>query len=72
MKIALICPTIGQTQRGYERYFSDLFHFIRHQTDIILFKGGGEHSEQERKTDEPAKRPPACTSTLDVRSASLL
>lgn len=48
MKIALICPTIGQTQRGYERYFSDLFHFIRHQTDIILFKGGGEHSEQER------------------------
>jgi len=48
MKIALICPTIGQTRRGYERYFTDLFRFTRDQVDITLYKGGGQASPQEK------------------------
>jgi 1,2-diacylglycerol 3-alpha-glucosyltransferase len=48
MKVALICPTVGQTRRGYERYVSDLFRFTRDQTDVTLFKGGGQAGPREK------------------------
>ena len=41
MKIALICPTVGQTRRGYERFVGDLFRELRPGVDITLFKGAG-------------------------------
>jgi len=48
LRVALVCPTIGQTRRGYERYFWDLFRFSRDELDIVLFKGGGAGSPRER------------------------
>jgi glycosyltransferase involved in cell wall biosynthesis len=48
MRIALICPTIGQTRRGYERYFTDLFRFTQNKVDITLFKGAGDAGPRER------------------------
>jgi glycosyltransferase involved in cell wall biosynthesis len=48
VKVALVCPTIGQTQRGYERYFSELFEAIKDDIDITLFKGAGPQKERER------------------------
>ena len=42
MKVALACPTVGQTRRGYERFMTELFGLIRTEVDATLFKGGGE------------------------------
>ncbi len=39
MKVALVCPTLGQTQRGYERFMGDLHHLLGAQAHV--FKGGG-------------------------------
>jgi 1,2-diacylglycerol 3-alpha-glucosyltransferase len=47
MRTALICPTIGQTRRGYERYFSELFEQLKARVDVTLYKGGGKPSAQE-------------------------
>ena len=41
MKVALACPTIGQTRRGYERFMAELFQLIRADIDVTLFKGAG-------------------------------
>ena len=41
MKAALVCPTIGQTRRGYERFMTELHQLIRDEVDVTLFKGGG-------------------------------
>lgn len=48
MKTALICATIGQTRRGYERYFSELFTELRSRRNVTLFKGGGATAPDER------------------------
>jgi len=48
MKTALICPTVGQTRRGYERFFSELFEGLGPHIDVTLFKGGGSTTERER------------------------
>jgi glycosyltransferase involved in cell wall biosynthesis len=47
-RIALVCPTVGQTQRGYERFIVDLFRFLQPVADITLFKGDGECRSGER------------------------
>jgi glycosyltransferase involved in cell wall biosynthesis len=47
MRVALVCPTVGQTRRGYERFMTDLFHLLRADVDLTLFKGGGEPRENE-------------------------
>ncbi len=47
MKIALACAGVGQIQRGYERFFADLFRFTRDRADITLYKGGGATSSRE-------------------------
>ncbi len=40
MKVALVCPTLGQTQRGYERFMGDLHQVLGDQAQ--LFKGAGD------------------------------
>jgi 1,2-diacylglycerol 3-alpha-glucosyltransferase len=47
VKVALVCPTVGQTRRGYERFITDLFGLVRSDIDITLFKGGGEPATDE-------------------------
>ena len=42
-----MCPTVGQTRRGYERFMTDLFATIRNDVDATLFKGGGEPAPGE-------------------------
>jgi glycosyltransferase involved in cell wall biosynthesis len=47
MKVALACPTIGQTRRGYERFFSDLHRVVASHVNTHLFKGGGTTGAHE-------------------------
>lgn len=47
-KVAIACPGVGLVQRGYERYFLDIFNSVKEDIDITLYKGGGERSETER------------------------
>jgi 1,2-diacylglycerol 3-alpha-glucosyltransferase len=47
MKLALACPTVGQTQRGYERFFTDLHREMGPSLAPHLFKGGGESGPRE-------------------------
>ncbi len=48
LKIAIACPGIGLVQRGFERLLSDLFNLVRDEFDVILYKGGGASSDQEK------------------------
>lgn len=48
LRIAIACPGIGLVQRGFERYFLDIFRLVRGDTGITLFKGGGEEKPDER------------------------
>lgn len=47
MRIALACPGVGLSQRGFERMFLDLYRLIEHDVDVTLFKGGGPESARE-------------------------
>lgn len=47
MKIAMACAGVGRVQRGYERFFADLFRVLEHRADITLYKGGGEVSARQ-------------------------
>ena len=47
IKIAIACPGVGLVQRGFERMFFDLFHLLKDDMDITLFKGGGLKSKNE-------------------------
>jgi glycosyltransferase involved in cell wall biosynthesis len=47
-KVALVSIGIGKFQRGFERYFSDLFGVLRDELDITLYKSGGQSTAQER------------------------
>jgi glycosyltransferase involved in cell wall biosynthesis len=47
-KIALVSIGIGRTQRGYERYFGDLFAELESELDITLYKGAGDRSVRQR------------------------
>jgi glycosyltransferase involved in cell wall biosynthesis len=47
VKVALVCPTIGQTRRGYERFIGDLFRELRTRADVTLFKGAGPAAGDE-------------------------
>lgn len=48
MKVALVCPGIGQCQRGFERYFSDLFRVLHDRVEVTLFKGAGPEGPREK------------------------
>jgi glycosyltransferase involved in cell wall biosynthesis len=47
-KVAMVCIGIGRSQRGYERYFSDIFALLGDDLDITLFKSGGATGPAER------------------------
>lgn len=46
-RVAIVCPGVGVEQRGFERYFDNLFHVVQDELDIVLFKGGGPRSDRE-------------------------
>jgi len=48
-RIAIASPGIGRVQRGFERMFTDLFHLMRDEFDITLFKGGGARKPAEKR-----------------------
>jgi glycosyltransferase involved in cell wall biosynthesis len=48
LKIALACPGVGLSQRGFERMFHDLFRLVEGELDVTLFKGGGPASDREK------------------------
>lgn len=47
-RIALISIGIGRVQRGFERYFRDLFDVLRPVAPVVLYKSAGEESALER------------------------
>ncbi len=47
-QIALVSIGIGRVQRGFEKYFTDLFGVLQNEVDITLFKSGGICSSRER------------------------
>jgi len=47
-KVALVAIGLGRVQRGFERYFTDLFHVLRDELDITLYKSRGANGAQER------------------------
>lgn len=48
LRVAIACPGVGLVQRGYERYFLDIFNSVKEDIDITLYKGGGERTETEK------------------------
>lgn len=55
MRIALICPGLGRTARGYERFASELFAAARSSVDLTLFKGEGNSGEREVAVGGPGR-----------------
>jgi glycosyltransferase involved in cell wall biosynthesis len=47
LKVAIVCPGIGECQRGFERLFSGLFTTLRGHLDVVLFKGSGDCAGDE-------------------------
>jgi 1,2-diacylglycerol 3-alpha-glucosyltransferase len=48
LRVAIACPGVGLSQRGFERMFQDLFTLMRNELDITLFKGAGATGEHEK------------------------
>lgn len=48
IKVAMVCPGVGLVQRGFERMFFDLFHLLKDDLNVTLYKGGGVTSENEK------------------------
>jgi glycosyltransferase involved in cell wall biosynthesis len=49
VKVALASVYLGRVQRGFERYFGDLFGVLQGEIDITLFQGGPPAQARERK-----------------------
>lgn len=47
-RVAIVSIGIGRVQRGYERYFGDLFSVLREATDATLYKSAGKRTRDER------------------------
>ena len=41
IRVALLCPGLGRTLRGYERFAVELFEAIANDVDVTLFRGEG-------------------------------
>jgi glycosyltransferase involved in cell wall biosynthesis len=48
LRVALVSIGIGRVQRGFERYFTDLYHLLRDDLDVTLFKSRGQRTKQEK------------------------
>ena len=49
MRVALASVYLGRVQRGFERYFAELFGVLQGEIDVTLFKGDGPERAEERK-----------------------
>lgn len=49
-RVALVSIGLGRIQRGFERYFGDLFEALCNDADVVVFKGAGEKAPRERVT----------------------
>ena len=49
LRVALACPGVGLEQRGFERVFHDLFHLVKDDLHVTLYKGGGVSNKREVK-----------------------
>lgn len=47
IRVALLCPGLGRTLRGYERFAVELFEAIRSDVDVTLFRGEGIPGERQ-------------------------
>jgi glycosyltransferase involved in cell wall biosynthesis len=47
-RVALLSVGVGRVQRGFERYFSDLFTVLSGRLDVTLLKSRGARSPQQR------------------------
>ncbi len=47
-RIALASVGLGRIQRGFERYFGDLFDVLKDKLDITVFKTGGQRVGREK------------------------
>jgi glycosyltransferase involved in cell wall biosynthesis len=47
-RLALVSVGIGRVQRGFERYFRDLFGVLQGRLDVTLFKSAGARTATER------------------------
>jgi glycosyltransferase involved in cell wall biosynthesis len=48
MRVALVCPTLGQTRRGYERFMSDVHRTLADDVEFTVFKGAGPRGPREK------------------------
>ncbi len=48
LRVAVACPGIGLVQRGFERFFMDIFRLVGTDLDLTLFKGGGSEADHEK------------------------
>lgn len=51
MKIAILCPGLGNIDRGHEVFARSIFDLLKTDLEITLFKGGGERRDNEIVTD---------------------
>jgi glycosyltransferase involved in cell wall biosynthesis len=47
-RVAIACPGVGVVQRGFERFFGDLFDVVQDDLDVTLFKGGGPTTANQK------------------------
>lgn len=48
LRVALACPGVGLSQRGFERMFHDLYRLLAPEMDLTLYKGGGPVGAREK------------------------
>ncbi|OQA52015.1 MAG: D-inositol 3-phosphate glycosyltransferase [Candidatus Omnitrophica bacterium ADurb.Bin292] len=51
MKIALLCPGLGNIDRGHEVFARSIFALLKDDVEMTLFKGGGEQTAGEIVVD---------------------
>jgi glycosyltransferase involved in cell wall biosynthesis len=61
-RVALVTVELGRIQRGFERYFNDLFGVFHDELDITLYKGGGRCNSHEKIP--PLLRPAAAIARM--------
>ena len=47
-RVALVSIGLGRVQRGFERYFADLYAVLRHEIDVTLYRSAGGDGVAER------------------------
>ena len=45
VKVALLCPGLGRSRRGYERFAAELYEAVRDSADITLYRGSSDDGD---------------------------